>query len=119
MLAGAKMGGFPGDLYAVNPKYDEIEGVACFASLGELPVSPDHAALAVADHRIEEQVNSAIEAGVKAVTIFGTCYLENDNSPKLVDRIAARAREAGLLICGGNGMGFYNNVANTHICVST
>ncbi len=82
-------------------------------------MSPDHAALAVADHRIEEQLISAIEAGVKAVTIFGTCYLENDDSPKLVDRLKARAREAGLPISGGSGIGFYNNVAKTHICVST
>jgi acyl-CoA synthetase (NDP forming) len=119
MLAGAALGGFSGDVYAVNPKYDEIDGVACYASLDDLPAVPDHAVLAVADHRMEEQLNSAIEAGVKAVTIFGTCYLENDDTPQLVERLAARAREAGLLICGGNCMGFYNNIAETHICAST
>ena len=119
MLVGAKLGGFTGDLYAVNPKYDDIDGVACYASLAKLPVIPDHAVLGVADHRVEDQMAAAIEAGVKAVTIFGSCYLENDGNPRLVERLAARAREAGLLICGGNGMGFYNNVADTHICAST
>ena len=119
MLAGAVAGGFPGYVYAVNPKYDDIDGVACFASLAELPVIPDHAVLAVADHRIEDQLAAAIEIGAKAVTIFGSCYLENDASPRLIDRLKARAREAELLICGGNCMGFYNTVADTHICAST
>ena len=119
MLKGAELGGFPGEVYAINPKYDDIDGVACFASLTALPNVPDHAVLGVADHRIEDQMAAAIEAGVKAVTIFGSCYLENDDSPRLVDRLKARAREAGLLICGGNGMGFYNTVADTYICAST
>ncbi len=119
MLKGAELGGFPGEVYAINPKYDDIDGVACFASLAALPNVPDHAVLGVADHRIEDQMATAIEAGVKAVTIFGSCYLENDDSPRLVDRLKARARGAGLLICGGNGMGFYNTVADTYICAST
>ena len=30
-------GGFGGAIYPINPRYDEIEGVACFADLNDLP----------------------------------------------------------------------------------
>jgi len=41
--------------------------------------------------------------------IFASCYLENDGTPPLTQRIAAMARGANMPICGGNGMGFYND----------
>ena len=51
----------------------------------------------------------AIAAGVRSVTLFGSAYLEGDTGePKLKDRLQAIAREAGLLICGANCMGFVN-----------
>ena len=40
--------------------------------------------------------------------IYSTLLLEEDTTPVLSERIRARALEAGLLLAGGNGMGFYN-----------
>jgi acyl-CoA synthetase (NDP forming) len=102
--------GFGGPIYLVNPGYTEIEGRPCYPDLRSLPEVPEHAVLSVANARLEAAVVDAIEAGVRGVTIFASGALEEERSPPLVQRLRDRAREAGLLICGGNGTGFYNRV---------
>lgn len=102
--------GFPGPVYLVNPGYNEIDGRPCYPDLRSLPEVPEHAVLSVANARLEPAAIDAIEAGVRAVTIFASCQLEEERSPPLVERLRKRAREAGLLVCGGNGTGFYNRI---------
>lgn len=99
--------GFPGDVFLVNPGYDSIDGRECYPDVGALPYVPDHAALMVANERLEPLVRQVAEAGVKAATIFGTCHVEG-LAPPLADRLRALADDHGLLICGGNSLGFYN-----------
>jgi acetate---CoA ligase (ADP-forming) len=106
--------GFAGDLYLVNPRYDEVEARACHPSLAELPGPLDHAVLNVANARLEPLFDEAIAAGVKAVTIFASGYLEGDGDPPLLARLKTKARAAGLQVCGGNGSGFYNRVDRVH-----
>ena len=52
--------------------------------------------------------DQALRLGVKAATIFASCYLDDDTRPGLPARIAAKASSAGMHICGANCMGFYN-----------
>jgi acyl-CoA synthetase (NDP forming) len=104
----ARSGGFEGALYPINPRYDEVEGLPCFASIDELPETVDHAVLCVASDKIEAALAQAIRHGARAATIFASCYLEGDREPALSKRIGAMAREAGVPICGGNCMGFVN-----------
>ncbi|WP_137391972.1 acetate--CoA ligase family protein [Rhodoligotrophos defluvii] len=100
--------GYTGKVVPVNPKYDEIAGLRCVPELAALDDAPDHAIIAVNNDIVEQAVNEAVARGVRAVTIFASCYLENDREPKLVERLAATAQSSGLVICGANGMGFYN-----------
>lgn len=116
MIQTLRGGGFPGRVYLVNPGYKEIEGEPCYASVAELPERVDHVVLGVANARIEQSLAQAVAAGARAATIFASCYLEDDRDPPLLRRIAAMAREAGLPICGGNGMGFYNFDHGLRVC---
>jgi len=99
---------FRGAVYAVNPKYESINNHRCYADLNSLPETVDHVVLAVANERLEQALNDAITHGAKAVTIYSSCFLDNDREPPLIARLTHIAREAGMVICGGNGMGFYN-----------
>lgn len=110
MISAATDAGFEGALHLVNPRYEKIDGKVCYPSLHDLPEAPEHVVLMLANVRIEKALDEAIAAGAKAATIFASCYLEDDSSPPLLARLAAKAREAGLHVCGGNGMGFYNRV---------
>lgn len=108
-------GGYCGGIYPVNPNYQEIEGLACYPSVSSLPCQPDLAVLGVAGSRMEAAMQDAIVGGARAITIFDSCYLEHDTTPKLLDRLKRKAAEADVPVCGGNGMGFYNFDARTHI----
>jgi acyl-CoA synthetase (NDP forming) len=95
-------------IYPINPKYEEVEGFRAYGSLADLPEVPEHVIFCVGTERMERAVTEAVEAGAKGGVIFASCYLEHDQDPKLPKRISALAREAGMALCGGNCMGFYN-----------
>ncbi len=106
--------GFQGPIYAVNPSYEEVAGFPCVPSIGETPKPVEHAVMVVANNRIEAAIGEVIRAGVKSITLMASGYLEGDSEPKLTERITDMANEAGLLICGGNCLGYYNFVNSIH-----
>jgi acetate---CoA ligase (ADP-forming) len=107
-LTNLRRGGFKGALYPVNPRYNELQGVRCHASLAQLPEVPDLVIFALADERIELAVDEAIESGVPAVLLMSALVIDNDTTPPLKARVQMKLRRAGVLACGANGMGFYN-----------
>src|SRR5689334_121113 len=101
-------GGFAGPLFAVNPRYESVLGVRCFPAMAALPQPVEHVIFAVSDERIEAALDDAIAQGVRAATLISSLVLANDSEPPLRRRIEAKIRAAGLVVCGANGMGFYN-----------
>ncbi len=110
MLRMIARSGFEGAIYPINPNYQEIEGRRCYPSFAELPEPVDLAVLGVSNARLEASLKEAIAHRARAAVIFASGYLENDTDPPLTRRITALAHAAGMPICGGNGMGFYNDV---------
>ena len=117
-IAQVGRSGFGGPIYAVNPSYDEVAGYPCVPSIGETPGPVEHAVMVVSNNRIEAAIGEVIEAGVKSVTLMASGYIEGDSEPKLTERMTDMANEAGLLICGGNCLGYYNfeNSIHTNWC---
>jgi acyl-CoA synthetase (NDP forming) len=101
-------GGYKGDIYPVNPRYETLQGLRCYGALSELPEVPDLVLFAVADHRLEAALDDAIELGVPAAVIQSTLYVDDDSEPFLRERVKAKIDASGMLVCGANGMGFYN-----------
>jgi len=101
-------GGFAGTLYAVNPGYASVCGVTCFPSLAALPSRVEHVILAVGDARVEGALDEVIAHGARAATVMSSLVLADDHEPPLKERVAVKIRASGLLVCGANGMGFYN-----------
>ena len=108
MLRTATADGYCGRIYAVNPRYELIEGKACYATLMALPETVEHVVLGLGNEYLEEGLAEAIRHGAKAVTIFASCDLAESHDDKLAARLERLARDAGVVICGGNGMGFCN-----------
>jgi len=107
-LTNLLKGGFSGDIYPVNPKYTELQNIRCYSSLSELPVVPELVIFGVGDHSIEVALRDAIAVGVPAAVIQSPLVLDDDATPNLKERVTQRVRSAGMLVCGANGMGFYN-----------
>jgi acetate---CoA ligase (ADP-forming) len=114
MMTELVRGGFDGRIYPVNPGYDEVLGHRCFPSMAEVPEPVDLAILGVASHRIEETLTEAAAAGAASAVTFSSLHDESPpaGAPSLPARVAAIAREHGMALCGGNGMGFLNLDAN-------
>jgi acyl-CoA synthetase (NDP forming) len=109
MMHELERGGYEGAIHPVNPGYDEVLGHRCVASLAEVPEPVDLAIVGVASQRVEQAVRDAAEAGAGGVVTFSSLYEGTPPEPRmppLADRVAAIAREHGMALCGGNGMGF-------------
>jgi predicted CoA-binding protein len=115
MLEELRRGGYEGDVWPVNPGYEEVLGLACFPSIADVPGTADLAILGVANHRIEQATHDALAAGARSLATFSSLYEEEPpepGAPPLTERIATAVREAGVPFCGGNGMGFLHETAD-------
>lgn len=108
MMLELRRGGFDGDVYPVNPGYEEVGGYRCYPSIAEAPGPVDLAILGVANRRVEGALRDAAAAGARSATTFASLHEEDPDPdlPPLTERIAAIADEHGMAFCGGNGMGF-------------
>lgn len=108
VLKNLDAGGYKGNVYPVNPGHETLGGYPCFATLAEIPESPDLVVFAVSDARIEAALDDAIAAGIPAAVIQSTLIIDNDSVPPLRDRVREKIAKAGMLVCGASGMGYYN-----------
>ena len=106
MVRQLTVGRFAGEAAAVNPKYEEVEGVACYPTLEEVPFVPDLVLLGVGNPLLEEQMVAAAERGARGVVVFASGLEDPPREPPLAERLRRIAREAGMVVCGGNCMGF-------------
>ena len=114
-LLDAFLGGrYPGELFLVNPRYPELAGRRCYADLSDLPTLPEMAVLNVGSARVEAMFDQAVELGIRALTLFDYCVLENEETPNLLSRLREKAARHGVAICGGGGMGYFNLDAGVH-----
>lgn len=101
--------GFAGRLLPVNPKYRDIAGVACHASIDALPEAPDLAVVAVPAREVPACIEALGRRGARAAVVFSSGFGETgDAGRELEQRTLALARAAGLVLCGPNCLGFVN-----------
>lgn len=108
MVEMSRIDGYAGRVHPVNPRYDRIGDLPCHPSLDALPGRVEHVVLALSSAQLEEGLEAAIAHGARAATIFATARLDGDGDPPLAERLARRAREAGIALCGASSMGFYS-----------
>jgi acyl-CoA synthetase (NDP forming) len=100
------IGGFSGEVAAVNPKYDEVEGISCLPGLDELPFVPDLVLLGVGNQQLEGQMEEAARCGARGVVVFASGLEDPPGDPPLTERLRSIAAQAGMVVCGANCMGF-------------
>jgi acyl-CoA synthetase (NDP forming) len=107
--------GFQGDILSVNPKYKNLYGSTCYASLLDLPDVPDLVVFVISGLVLENSFYQALELKVGGIVIYAANYIVNDTSPVLTERLRREAAGAGIPVCGGNSMGFYNYDDNVFV----
>ena len=63
---------------------------------------------AVSDYRIELLFDEVVKAKIPAAVIFSSLNIDDDNNPNLKARIKGKILKSNMMVCGANGMGFYN-----------
>ena len=102
---------FRGEVFAVNAKYDAIEGYPCFPSIDRLPSVPDCVVLVVPREAVEATVAECVRAKVGAIVVFASGYGEMDagEAADAQRRVSAMAQAAGIPLLGPNCMGLVNH----------
>lgn len=101
--------GYTGEIWPVNPRYEEIHGRRCYPDIASLPTAPDMAIVAVAAQRAPETVAQLGAKGCPVAVIFSSGFGELGPDGKEVERqLVATARENNIRICGPNTLGFIN-----------
>ncbi len=101
--------GYAGRILPVNPKYREIAGVACHPSVQALPEAADLAIVAVPAREVVANVRALGERGVRSAVVFSSGFGETgEQGRRLEDELRRTAREAGVVLCGPNCLGFIN-----------
>jgi acetate---CoA ligase (ADP-forming) len=105
----AKAFGFSGPIWAISPKLDSIEGIACFKSVRALPEPPDAVFLAVPREASIEVVGELAHAGAGGVIAYAAGYAElGPEGAELQRRLVEAAGDLALV--GPNCSGILNAV---------
>jgi len=99
-------GGFPGEVWPVNPAATEVAGRPAFAGVALLPAVPDLAVIAVPAASVPGAVESCGVAGVRAVVVVSAGFKETGADGGVLERAVARiARTHGMRLLGPNCLG--------------
>lgn len=76
VLASLRKLGYPGEIWGVNPRLPQVEGVEMYGSLLDLPTAPDAVACAVPAGPVADVVTDASTAGAGGVIVFAGGFNE-------------------------------------------
>lgn len=99
--------GYAGSIYPVNPKYPEIGGVRCFASLADIPGEVDLAVITLPASVVPATLAACGAKGVKAAAVISSGFAEvGGEGVRLQEELRRVASEYGIAVCGPNCSGF-------------
>jgi acetyltransferase len=117
ILANLKNGGFPGPLYPINPKAEEILGLPVYKSVAETPAPPELAVVVIPARIVASTLEQCAAAGVKAAIVITGGFAEaGPDGERLQDELAQVVRQTGLRVVGPNCQGV--NMPHQHLCAS-
>jgi len=98
--------GFEGNIYPVNPRYREIDGIPCFASIMDVPDPADMAILFIPAPAVPELALQCARRGIRGVIVESSGFSEvGAEGRSFQDALRRIAAETGLRIWGPNCMG--------------
>ncbi len=98
--------GYPGRVYAVNPRREEAHGLLCHASLTALPEAPDAVVVAIPAADVPDVVAEAGALGCGGAVVFAAGFAEaREDGADLQRRLVDAAQLHRLPVCGPNGNG--------------
>lgn len=98
--------GFQGDIYPVNPNYDELGGRRCYPSLKSVPAPVDLVMVMVPAAHARATIIEAGEVGAVAAIVFASGFAEvGAEGAALQAELVSAGRAAGVRVLGPNCQG--------------
>ncbi len=105
---------FPGQIYLVGSRGEEISGLKVYRQIRDIPGPVDHVMVSIPAHLIPQLMEDCVSKGVKSAFIFSSGFSESgeEEGIRLEREIVRIAKKGGLRIVGPNCMGIYHPSAS-------
>jgi len=106
ILANVMEAGYKGQIYPVNPKADNIEGLKCYPDLESIKQVPELVVIIVPARFVPAIMQQCAKIGTRAVIIITAGFKEvGDDGRELEQQIIQIAGQAGIRVIGPNCLG--------------
>jgi acetyl-CoA synthetase/acetyltransferase len=103
--------GYEGELYPINPKYDEVWGRPCRSSVLELPSGVDLVVFVVPARVVVRMIDDCGAAGVRGIMVVSSGFAEaGEEGRALQEELRQAAKRTKIPVLGPNVEGFVNYV---------
>ena len=98
------------NIYPINPNYEEVSGLRCYASLAELPEAPDLVGVVVPYTKVLGVLEECRAKGAGSAVIISAGFAERgtEAGAALQEKVAAFAKETDFHFTGPNCLGIAN-----------
>ena len=102
--------GYKGDIYPVNPKYDEIQGMKAYGRVTDIPGPVDFVISSIPASQVLNLIDDCGEKGVKLMHLFTARFSETGrkDAAELEQELLRRAQKHGIRLIGPNCLGLYH-----------
>jgi len=107
--------GYAGQIYPVNPKYEEVFGLRCWPDIEALPAAPDLVVLAIGAADVLPMLRRCAAKGVRAVIVYAAGFAEEGaKGAAMQAELEAYVATTDMVVAGPNAMGFANLNTQAH-----
>ncbi|RLC93324.1 MAG: hypothetical protein DRI39_06045 [Chloroflexi bacterium] len=101
--------GFPGQVYPINPNFQEISGLKVYPSIMEVPGPVDLVTSLVPARATPQLLRECVAKGVRAIQLFTAGFAETgeEEGRQLQEELVRIARTGGVRVIGPNCVGIY------------
>ena len=101
--------GYKGEVYPINPKWDEVSGLKSYPNVRDVPGPVDHVISLIPAAATRQLLEDCAAKGVKTVHLYTSGFAETgeEDRTRLQDELVSIARSGGIRIIGPNCMGIY------------
>ncbi len=103
--------GFRGEVYPVNPRYEEIMGLTCYPRVGAIPREVDLAIISTPPETVPDLVKECAESGVRGCVINTAGFSESGTREGVLleKKVMEALKGSSMRVIGPNCMGLFSS----------
>ncbi|MFT5174849.1 MAG: acyl-CoA synthetase (NDP forming) [Gammaproteobacteria bacterium] len=107
--------GYAGGIYPVNPKYEQMSGLVCYASVADITTDCDVAVIALPAELVVDAIAACGDSGIRNAVVLGGGFRESGEEGVVREALLRRtAIDKNVRLIGPNCLGFVNIHANVY-----